>query len=152
VTFLGAANVTYEVMAGTFDGLPAGTLAITALEGEPTLDVDVTLAPTGSLATRTGAATIGGTIKCSLPATGSLFGSAQQAGGRFLATGRAEGETACGPDPTSWSMTIPGSTSRFQRGTVNVFIEFIVSSEDDQTIFRSVAGEVELRPSGKRSD
>jgi hypothetical protein len=49
-------------------------------------------------------------------------------------------------------MTIPGSTSRFQRGTVNVFIEFIVSSEDDQTIFRSVAGEVELRPSGKRSD
>jgi hypothetical protein len=108
----------------------------------------VTLDPTGSLNTKTGVATIHGTISCSREASGEVSAFAFQEGGRFDAQGNGFSEIAtCGPETTSWSVEITSETTKFLAGDADVGGEVFVFTEDGASTGTFLEGTVRLRPS-----
>jgi hypothetical protein len=154
VVFLADPAATYEVMAGTFDGSDGGNLVIRALSSEEPppppepFEFIFTLNDVGTVNTRTGEVTIGGTIACSSDASGFMFASSFQEGGRFVADGFAEGELACNEEPAPWSLTIFGSTTKFQAGEAFVGVDAFVQTEDGAGAGTFVESIVRLVPVG----
>jgi hypothetical protein len=145
VVFFGDAGVTYEVMVGSFfsDG---GPLVISALEAAAPLQVSVTLDEFGTVDTRTGEATITGTVTCTEEALGGIGVFLSQTGGRFTAEGGNFAEIACGPEPSVWSVTVLGDSAKFQAGDVDAFGDVFVSKDPDESAFAFFEGQVTLRP------
>ena len=157
VVFAAVADGEYTVMVGSFAESPGGNLVIRALTSDTPppppppvpIGVELSINPVVALDTRTGAATLSGEITCSVEATGSAFAGLSQSGGRFSAEGFGEGEVACGPEPTTWTIVVFGDTSRFQNGAAFASIEAGVESEDGGFGDAFAEGEVTLRPAGR---
>jgi hypothetical protein len=151
-TFEATSGVAYDIMIGSFIGV-SGQLKLTVVEGvepppppEP-LEVEATLDPTARLDTRTGVATIGGTIRCSREASGGMFAFASQDGGRFGAQGGGSLEgLSCDVEPTSWSIDIPGETTKFLAGDASVIVDIFMDTEDGVFGAQFLEGTVRLRP------
>lgn len=154
VTFEADPAVIYEVMVGSFDGAPGGQLEIRALSvDEPPpppepLVFDFAVDEVGSVDTRTGEVTISGTATCSREASGFMSASLFQEGGRFAADGFGEGELACGPDPTVWTLTLFGFGSKFQAGDALAFVDAFVFTDDGEGQGTFVEQVIRLRPVG----
>jgi hypothetical protein len=152
VAFEGVAGSTYDVMVGTFNGSPGGHLVISALTTDepppppPVLEAEITFDETGSLNPRTGEVTLGGTITCSLPATGFASASASQEGGRFLAIGFGGSDVACDEETSRWSVTIVPETAKFQNGELFAYAEVLVFPEDGIGEFEFFEGIISVRP------
>jgi hypothetical protein len=148
VTFEAAAGVDYDLMIGAFSA--PGTLRLTVREGqqqpEP-LELELTLDPNATVDTRTGAATFTGTVACSREATASVFVFASQEGGRFDPQGgNGSEESSCGPDPTSWSVTVLGETTKFQNGPVFVSVSANAFTDDGVGAEAFIEQDLRLRP------
>jgi hypothetical protein len=146
VVFFGEAGVTYEVMVGTFPGPPGGALTISASPGDPPLTISITIDPSGTVRTKTGEATVSGTVTCSEPAFADISVFASQSGGRFVAEGSGFAGIECGPDPTAWSVAIPGETDKFQVGTISVGVDSSAFTDAGEDAFTHLDGEVQLSP------
>jgi hypothetical protein len=152
VAFEGTAGSTYEVMVGTYNGSPGGQLVISALTTDepppppPMLVAEITFDDTGTLNARTGEVTVGGTITCSLPATGFASATATQEGGRFLALGSGGSDVACDEGPSRWTVTIVPETAKFQNGELFVFAEVFVAPEEGFGWFEFFEGIITVRP------
>ena len=154
VVFETVADTTYHVMVGSFNGSPGGSLVILAVTSdeppppppEP-LEFAFSINDVGTVNTRTGEVTISGTATCSREASGFLFASLFQEGGRFAADGFAEAELSCGPDPTAWTLTLFGSSSKFQAGDAFASVEAFVNT-DDAGAGTFIEQLIRLRPAG----
>ena len=147
VVFLADAG-TYTVLVGSWAGTPGGSLVLTATPTVVPLTAEVTIDSIGNVDTRTGDATVTGTITCSEEASGVVAVSLFQEGGRFAANSFGEVEIAsCGPAPTAWSAAVPRGSAKFQAGTAFVAVEAFVgtASKEAQTF---ADAEVQLRPIG----
>jgi hypothetical protein len=152
-TFEATSGVTYSIMIGSFFGT-SGMLTLTVVPGEEPppppepIELEVTLDLTGDVNTKTGVATVHGTIRCSLEAAGEVSAFAFQEGGRFDAQGNGFSEIpACGPETTSWSVELTSATTKFLAGDASVGIEVFVATEDGASTGTFLEGTVRLRPS-----
>jgi hypothetical protein len=78
VRFLAQANVTYQVMVGSYFNLAGGTLVLSAVPAPPPFTFDFQTDPQGSVVPSTGTATIRGTATCSQPAFVYVSGALRQ--------------------------------------------------------------------------
>jgi hypothetical protein len=139
---------TYTVLVGSWNSGPGGSLVLTATPTVVPLTVEVTIDSIGSVETNAGDATITGTITCSEEASGFVFVSLFQEGGRFVANGFGEVAIAsCGPAPTAWSAVVPRGTAKFQVGAAFAHVDvFVATASKESETFADA--EVELQPAG----
>ena len=85
--------------------------------------ITIALNPNASVNTKTGVATVTGTIKCSASTSTVLdvqMSQTQKTTGKFThdhpGTGRRK-HPACGPNPSSWSATLTPATGKFENGS-----------------------------------
>jgi hypothetical protein len=150
--FEATSGVTYSITIGSFVGT-SGMLTLTVIAGEEPppppepIELEVTLDPTGSVNTKTGVATVHGTVSCSREASGEVSAFAFQEGGRFDAQGGGFSEIAtCGPEATTWSVELTSETTKFLAGDADVGGEVFVFTEDGASTGTFVEGTVRLRP------
>lgn len=93
-----------------------GTLELSVTELPPPPDVDIAVDPVGSFDSRTGTATITGTITCSADAVAFIEGQVRQAVGRFTITGYGFTELVCDGTEQAWSMVVAGENGQFKGG------------------------------------
>ncbi len=121
VVFDAVAGETYFIMAGSFASGPGGNLVFSVDVAPPPLEIDLSINPTGLFNSRTGVATIRGTVTCSRPAFVDLFGELTQKVGRFLIRGffgtffECDGETA-------WSATVTSDNGLYLGGPANATV------------------------------
>jgi hypothetical protein len=88
------------------------------------LDLDVTVNGHGSVSTRTGIATISGTVSCSRAASVDLSGTLQQLfAGRVTISGNFSTHVDCTAPSTNWSASVTGANGRFGRGSADVTVD-----------------------------
>jgi predicted outer membrane repeat protein len=103
--------------------------------------VTITLGPNVAVNTKTGVATLTGTMRCSRPAAITLdvaMSQTQRITGRFTTVVQAAGQVgvpACGVTASSWSVALPPATGKFAAGeatgtatTSNTPSDFLQSS------------------------
>ena len=114
-----SAGQTYSVIA--FDDQPSagngGTLNITIDVAPPPPTIGVTVNPTGTFNTKTGAATVSGTVTCS-GAADFAFMEVQlsQSVGRFIVRGFGGIEVTCDGLTRPWSLPVLGDNGTFAGG------------------------------------
>jgi hypothetical protein len=86
---------------------------------QPRLHLDLTVDPKGTVAGKTGAVTVTGTVTCSLPADVFIDVFIQQRAGRVLIQGEAIADIQC-DGTTSWSATGQGFSGIFKGGSAQV--------------------------------
>ncbi|HEU0235700.1 MAG TPA: hypothetical protein VFR14_04570 [Candidatus Limnocylindrales bacterium] len=154
VVFEADPAVAYLVMAGSFNGFEGGNLEIRALstdEPPPPPEPFVftfSVSDVGVVNTRTGEVTISGTATCSREASGFMSASLFQEGGRFTADGFGEAEHACGPAPTTWTLTLFGFGSKFQAGDAVAFVDAFAFTDDGEGQGTFIEQVIRLRPAG----
>lgn len=119
VTFYAAAGETYwiNVIDDQDDGSgTGGTLELSVTELPPPPDVDIAVDPVGSFDSRTGAATITGTITCSADAVAFIEAQVRQAVGRFTVNGYGVTDLLCDGTEQAWSMEVIGENGQFKGG------------------------------------
>jgi hypothetical protein len=112
--FAVAADTTYYLMAGSYYDAEAALLYLSVDTFVPPrpLEVDFKINPTGAVNTKTGIATLSGTISCSAPAWFSLNIDVHQRMGRFQVLGQEYTDGRCNDDGlTPWSATVRSSGS-----------------------------------------
>jgi Family of unknown function (DUF6299) len=112
------AGTTYYVMFADIDaGANGGQLDVTIDVAPPPIQVDLTVDPSGKVNTKTGEATVTGSITCSA-ATSDVFVdlNLRQSVGRFTIHGFGGAGAECGPTPTAWVATIVGDNGKFGPG------------------------------------
>ena len=122
VGFFGTTAVTYAILAFDFDGVGnGGALEIKVEAAPPPPEVDLTVEPTGSFNSRTGSATIRGTVTCT---GGDEFGKIDvqlsQTVGRFKITGQGGAEFACDGTTQPWAVEVLSSNGKFAGGKAAV--------------------------------
>lgn len=94
-----------------------GTMSLTLDVAPPPPTLDVTVNPTGWFDSKTGLATISGTITCSPDAGAALIETQlTQRVGRMLIRGFAWGEEACDDTTHVWSVDVAGDNGLFKGG------------------------------------
>jgi hypothetical protein len=86
---------------------------------QPRLEIGVTIDPVGSVAPKTGAATVTGTVTCSSPAEVFVDVSAGQRAGRVNVLGFGFTEVACDGEAT-WTVSLEPFNGRFVGGKLDV--------------------------------
>lgn len=122
VSFEAYAGETYYFMVGSaeWSWTAGGSLYFSLAEALPPLTVELAIDPQGKFSSLTGAATVGGTITCSRPATVELSGQVSQFVGR-LNTLRGYFYTYIACDgPTAWSASATPENGRFAGGHAQV--------------------------------
>jgi hypothetical protein len=117
--FLAAAGETYWILViddQSDGGGNGGTLELSVSELPPLPDVDITVDPVGTFNSRTGSATITGTVICSPDAVVFIDAQVRQAVGRFTVSGFGFTELLCDGTEQSWSMEVFGETGKFKGG------------------------------------
>jgi hypothetical protein len=110
------AGQTYFIMAfSDTPGVTTGTLVVHAEVIQP-FEVDVTVNPTGTFDSKTGAATISGTVQCSEAAFASVFVDLSQAVGRFTILGSGFIDAECTGTPEPWSVEVLPFNGQFKGG------------------------------------
>jgi hypothetical protein len=109
-----------------------GTLVIEVSEAPPPPEVDVTVDSVGSFDSRTGSATISGTVTCSgedIDFAGIEIQLRQRVG-RFIVNGFGFGEVACDGDTHSWSVEVSGDNGSFKGGQATALVSAFACSFD----------------------
>jgi hypothetical protein len=148
VTFAVSTGETYLVMVGSWAAGPGGSLTIEADEAEEPLSAELTPDLVATVAPGSGDATLSGTIICSEPATGFVFVSLIQEGGRFTANGTAEAEISCGPTPTPISIVVTSPGPKYQAGEAFAFAQIFLETADGKEFSTFIEGPITLRPAG----
>jgi hypothetical protein len=119
-----AAGTTYYLMFADIDGgANGGQLDVTIDVAPPPIDLTLAVDPVGKVNSKTGEATITGTVRCSAATSdASVDAELRDPVGRFTIHGFGGSGIECGTDPTPWSITIVGDNGRFGpgRATANV--------------------------------
>jgi hypothetical protein len=127
VAFSGSAGVTYTILAfdDPYDGSGnGGTLRITVGPPPAPPEVHLTVNSTGNFNSRTGSATIRGTITCT---GGDEFGKNNigvqltQTVGRLKITAEGEGQFVCDGTTQPWAVDVLSSNGKFGGGKAAVF-------------------------------
>jgi hypothetical protein len=126
VSFSATAGVTYTILVfdDQYDGVSnGGALVLAATEGVPPPVVDLTIDALGSFNSRTGSATIRGTIACSgADSADKSFVDVHltQTVGRLKITGDGGTEFACDGTVQAWAVEVAGYNGKFAGGKVAV--------------------------------
>jgi hypothetical protein len=126
VNFDATAGVTYFFMVGSFGDSPGGHLLFNV---SVSLNLALTINPSGSVNAKTGEATIRGTVSCAEPASGIMDGSVQQRIGRTLITGFFFTEFEC-DGVTPWQVQVRADNGLFTGGQVQVSVAALAFDRD----------------------
>ena len=119
VAFDATGGTTYFLMVGSFFDSPGGSLVFNAFVLPPPLELGLTIDPTGEV-TRSGVATIHGTLTCSREAPGvPILGTIRQQLGKKVAVSSFLVTIDC-DGSESWSATAIGETAAFRKGNAQV--------------------------------
>jgi len=118
VVFDATAGTTYYLMFADIDedGTNGGRLQATIGQAPPPVDVQLTVNGTGKLLSRTGEATVGGTVVCSAPVSAFLDVDISQPNGRFTVRGGTSLVIDCGPVATEWLAVLTGDNGKLANG------------------------------------
>jgi hypothetical protein len=120
VTLSAVAGTTYYFMAATccgYGGSGGGDLVFSVNELPPPLEIDLTLNRSGSVSSKTGDATIGGTVTCNNDAYIDLYGDLTQSVGRLKISGSFYTNISCtAGQATPWTATITSSIGKYAGG------------------------------------
>jgi hypothetical protein len=141
VNFDAAAGTTYYFMVGSCCGSDGGNLVFRV---DVSLNLGLTIDPSGSVDAKTGVATIRGTVTCAEPASGTLDGSVQQRIGRSLLNGGFFTFFEC-DGVTPWEVQVSAFDGLFVAGQLQVSVRAFAFDRD----FTDVAGTVRLKGKGK---
>jgi hypothetical protein len=141
VNFDAAAGTTYYFMVGSFGDSPGGNLVFRV---DVSLNLGLTIDPSGSVDAKTGVATIRGTVTCAEPASGTLDGSVQQRIGRSLLNGGFFTFFEC-DGVTPWEVQVSAFDGLFVAGRLQVSVRAFAFDRD----FTDVAATVRLKGKGK---
>ena len=135
VTFGATEGETYSILAfdDQFDGAGnGGALEISIGEIPPPPEIDVTVDPVGRFASKTGIATITGTVTCSGVADfAAVEVSLRQAVGRIFITGFGGTDVVCDGSTQAWSVDVFPDNGTFKGGrTASVTIAFACGPGD----------------------
>ena len=125
VSFSAGSGTTYVVLviADQGDGGGnGGVLELRVSEAPPPPAVDVTVDSIGHFDSRTGSATLTGTLTCDDGAFAFLEISLSQSVGRFTVTGFGGAEMACDGTAQSWTAEVIGSTGKFKGGRAEAVV------------------------------
>jgi hypothetical protein len=126
VNFDAAAGTTYYFMVGSCCGSDGGNLVFNV---NVSVNLTLTINPSGSVDAKIGVATISGTISCAEPVSGILDGSVQQRIGRTLITGFFFTEYAC-DGVTPWQVQLSADNGLFTGGQVQVSASALAFERD----------------------
>jgi len=141
VNFDAAAGTTYFFMVGSFGDSPGGNLIFRV---DVSVNLGVTIDPSGSVDAKTGVATISGTVTCAEPVSGTLDGSVQQRIGRSLLNGGFFTFFEC-DGVTPWQVQVSAFDGLFVAGRLQVSVRAFAFDRD----FTDVAATVRLKGKGK---
>jgi hypothetical protein len=88
-------STTYLIMVGSFGDGPGGGLQFNADVGAPPIEITVSIDPRGTVAPKTGAATLRGEVTCSEPTMVGVEGGLRQRSGRLYIYGGGFSEVQC---------------------------------------------------------
>jgi hypothetical protein len=133
VRFDATANTTYSIMVGFCCGngeSGGGTLLFNVREAPPLLDIALVVNSQGTFDTKSGAATITGTVTCNTVASFTeVFGTVRQRVGRDFITGNFNvNPVPCSPPSTNWSAAVVGD-GLFRGG--KVIVDLVANACDD---------------------
>lgn len=121
VAFLAESGVDYAILA--FDDQETGTggiLSIVVDELPPPPSVDITIDPRGSFDSKTGVATVTGTITCDEGAFAFIDLGLRQRVGRFFLSGFGGTAMECDGTSQPWSVEVQPETGLFKGGKAHV--------------------------------
>jgi hypothetical protein len=139
-----SAGVPLTILVFDYDGEGnGGNLELTASLVPPPPVVDLTVNPAGSFNSRTGLATIRGTITCTSGIDGGkniISVQLTQTVGRFKFSGENWTEFACDGTAHSWSVDVGAASGKFGGGKAAVFASAFACSFDcgEDTVERTV--------------
>jgi hypothetical protein len=148
VAFGTVSGETYTILA--FDDQDdgegnGGTLQIVVDVGPPPTEVDVTVDPTGSFDSRTGSATISGTVTCTGQVDFAFLDvEVRQRVGRFVISGFGSTDFTCDGTTQSWSVEVFSSNGVFKGGQA-VTVTFAVACGPIDCAFDEQQTTVRLR-------
>ena len=143
IQFDANSGTTYWLMVASCCDSPGGRLVLTVDELGPPVTLGLSIRSTGSV-TRSGVATISGTVTCSQPVEVDLVGSLRQAHRRSVSLGYSSSHVSC-DGTASWSLRLQGETGPFSPGTARARVT--ASAEDilrGTTVRRYVERDVTL--------
>jgi hypothetical protein len=141
LNFDAVAGQTYFFMVGSFGDSDGGNLVFNV---DVSLNLGLTINPTGSVDAKTGVATIRGTVTCSEPVSVFLDGTVQQRIGRTLITGFFFTVVEC-DGVTPWEVQVSAQDGLFTGGQVQVSSSAFAPDRD----FTAASATVRLRGKGK---
>jgi len=123
VVFSASAGTTYYLMAGSCCGSPGGTLNLTVEETQlQQPSIEVTVDPIARFDSRTGSATLSGTITCSGAAFAFVEATLEQRVGRFIIRGFGGTGVECDGTAQPWSLEVFGETGLFKGGKATAYV------------------------------
>jgi hypothetical protein len=138
IAFTASAGVTYFFMVGSFFDSPGGNLQFTVELLPPPLTLGLTIDPTGSVS-RTGVATVHGTVTCSREADGIfILGNIRQGTGKKSAVASYSATVDC-TSSAAWSASVAGETAPFKRGDARVIASISYVDQARQEVVRARA-------------
>jgi hypothetical protein len=112
------AGQTYFIMAFSDTGVTTGTLVFHADVAPPPPEVDVTVDLAGTFDSKTGSATISGTVQCSGAEAVFIDVTVNQNVGRlFTISGLGTDDALCTGTPQPWSVEVLPMSGKFKGGT-----------------------------------
>jgi hypothetical protein len=132
LSFFGTAGVTYAILAFDFDGVGnGGTLDIKVDAAPPPTppEIDLTVNPTGSFDSRTGSATIRGTVTCTGGEGKGIDVQLSQTVGRFKITAQGGTEFACDGTTRPWELELSSTNGKFAGGKAAVRANAVACNE-----------------------
>jgi len=113
---------TYYFMINSWLDTPPGNLVFNVDVAPPPLDVEVNINPRGSVVSKTGIATVSGTVTCSREAFVEIFGSVRQRAGRAFIDGFFGTFALCDGE-TYWTAEVESDNGRYAGGKAEVNVE-----------------------------
>jgi hypothetical protein len=87
----------------------------------PALNLGLAIAPSGTVKTKAGVATIGGTVRCGRSAVVDVYGQAQQlVANRALLSGSFSITVPCTSPSSTWTAAVVAANGRFVAGRMQV--------------------------------
>jgi membrane protease YdiL (CAAX protease family) len=123
LAFDAQAGTTYYLLFADVndDGVNGGHLEAEIGVARPSLNMTMTVDPTGLSHPKTGQARITGTVTCDRPAIfADVSAVLRLETGRFVTIGGGGDSPACSPTPSPWSAIVTGENGRFPGGAATV--------------------------------